>query len=529
MKCDEHLLPVLLRGDEESDEYRSASHHVDSCTQCQQRLTELSVDPSLLTEIQETLRADGATDEYVCNSISSVVLSIEQSADDDVGATCEPITLDFLEPASHPEMLGRLGRYEIERTIGSGGMGIVFKAFDTELHRVVAIKVLKPHLAHNGAARRRFAREAQSAAAVVHEHVVPIHDVWTDGDTPYLVMQYVPGQSLQARVDQRGPLDAREVLRITHQAAAGLAAAHAQGVVHRDVKPANILLEESIDRVLISDFGLARTIDDATVTGTGVVAGTPHYMSPEQASGYPVDHRSDLFSLGSAMYFMCSGRPPFRAEHALAILNRICTTEHRPVEEVNPDIPAELADVIDRLLSKQPASRFHDAKAVERHVASLLASLQNGRRSRRLWLKRAWRRRRYQIRLSLAAGSVVAMCLFAGAGLAVWNQDSSSVNQIEQSAVTPALLQDSARATTDNSGHSKTENPNAARTPRLIIVPPDTFGPELTAVNEILDSIEGNERKVDSSAPTQNTDANEWTKSLRETERMLGALHGGQN
>ena len=309
------------------------------------------------------------------------MISIEGNSDDDIGAECEPVSLEFLSPPSHPEMLGRIGRYEIERMIGSGGMGIVLKGFDTELHRVVAIKVLKPHLAHNGAARRRFAREAQSAAAVVHEHVIPIHDVLTDGDTPYLVMQYVPGQSLQARVDERGPLDAKEVLRIARQAAAGLAAAHAQGVVHRDVKPANILLEESVDRVLISDFGLARTVDDATLTRTGVVAGTPHYMSPEQATGQPVDHRSDLFSLGSSIYFMCTGRPPFRAEHALAILNRICNDHHRPVDEVNSDVPAELADVVDRLLSKNPADRFSDAHEVERQLEAILMQLQNGQRS----------------------------------------------------------------------------------------------------------------------------------------------------
>ncbi len=177
---------------------------------------------------------------------------------------------------------------------------------------------------------------------------------------------------MQARVDERGPLEAKEVLRIARQAAAGLAAAHAQGVVHRDVKPANILLEESVERVLISDFGLARTVDDATLTRTGVVAGTPHYMSPEQATGQLVDQRSDLFSLGSVIYFMCTGRPPFRAEHALAILNRICNDPHRPVDDVNSDVPAELADVVDRLLSKNPADRFRDAHEVERQLEAIL-------------------------------------------------------------------------------------------------------------------------------------------------------------
>ena len=201
MRCNDSRLKVLFSDDEDSAEFRSASHHVESCVRCQRRLLELSGDQTLLQEVRATLQGCGDTEPYHSVSPSSVVISIEEHSDDDIGAECEPVSLDFLSAPSHPEMLGRIGRYEIERMIGSGGMGIVLKGFDTELHRVVAIKVMKPHLAHNGAARRRFAREAQSAAAVVHEHVIPIHDVLTDGDTPYLVMQYVPGQSLQWSVD----------------------------------------------------------------------------------------------------------------------------------------------------------------------------------------------------------------------------------------------------------------------------------------------------------------------------------------
>ena len=150
-------------------------------------------------------------------------------------------------------------------------------------------------------------------------------------------MQYVPGRSLQARVDEDGPLAVEEILRIGMQAAAGLAAAHAQGLVHRDVKPSNILLEETVERAVLTDFGLARAIDDASLTHTGVLAGTPHYMSPEQATGAAIDHRSDLFSLGAVLYFMATGHPPFRADGALAVLHRICHEEHRPVWQTNKD------------------------------------------------------------------------------------------------------------------------------------------------------------------------------------------------
>ncbi|MCA9036341.1 MAG: serine/threonine protein kinase, partial [Planctomycetaceae bacterium] len=417
MRCRDIDLHVLMADDEDSVEVRSMAGHVETCVQCQRRLLEVAGDHELLTEVRETLQAIDETLPYSSDpASSSIILCIEGSSTDDFGAECEPVALDFLSPPGHPEMLGRIGRYEVERVIGSGGMGVVLKGFDSELHRVVAIKVLKPHLAHNGAARRRFAREAQSAAAVVHEHVIPIHDVLTDSDTPYLVMQYVPGQSLQARVDERGPLEAKEVLRIARQVAAGLAAAHAQGVVHRDVKPANILLEDSVDRVLISDFGLARTVDDATLTRTGVVAGTPHYMSPEQAKGDLVDHRSDLFSLGSCIYFMCTGRPPFRAEHALAILNRICNDQHRPVEEINADVPPELADLIDRLLSKDRTERFRDAVQAEHQIETVLSDIQQGRRSKRLRWTRRWPRWRKRFRRGVIISMVLTAWMWTSAG-----------------------------------------------------------------------------------------------------------------
>jgi serine/threonine protein kinase len=275
-------------------------------------------------------------------------------------------------------MLGRLGRYDIERVIGTGGMGVVLKAFDTELHRVVAIKVLAQHLASNGSARRRFSREAQAAAAVLHPNVIPIYNVEQDDELPYLVMQCVNGKSLQGKVDEHGPLSVAEALRIAKQTAAGLAAAHEQGLVHRDVKPANILLEENVDRVLLSDFGLARAVDDASLTRTGVVAGTPHYMSPEQARGDAIRCDSDQFSLGSVMYFMLTGHPPFRAENAMGVLNRICHDPHRPIEAINADVPVEVSNLIDRLLSKSSKDRFPSAIAVEKEVDRLLALLQSG-------------------------------------------------------------------------------------------------------------------------------------------------------
>ena len=261
--------------------------------------------------------------------------------------------------------------------LGRGGFGIVLKAFDPALGRFVAIKVLA------SAARRRARRhevgspgKRRAAAAVVHENVVAIHAVDSWNGLPYLVMPCIAGRSLQERVDRDGPLAVKEVLRVGMQAALGLAAAHDQGLVHRDVKPSNILLENGVERVKLSDFGLARAVDDASQTQSGVVAGTPQYMSPEQARGEAVDHRSDLFSLGSVLYFMCTGHPPFRADSTPAVLRRVCDDRPRPLREVNPDVPDWLAEVVDRLLAKEAGERFASATEVADVLKHHLADLQ---------------------------------------------------------------------------------------------------------------------------------------------------------
>jgi hypothetical protein len=283
--------------------------------------------------------------------------------------------LAFLEPPRKPGALGRLAHYQVMEVLGRGGMGIVLRAFDDKLHRVVAIKVLGPQLAASGPARKRFLREARAAAAVRDDHVIDIHAV-DDSPVPYLVMECVDGPTLQAKLDKAGPLGLREILRIGYQVASGLAAAHAHGLVHRDIKPANILLENGVERVKITDFGLARASDDASVTQSGVVAGTPLYMSPEQAEGQVVDHRSDLFSLGSVLYALCTGRAPFRASTTLAVLKRVCEDTPRPISEVNPEVPDWLVDLIGKLHAKRPADRFQSAAEVAALLGRHLARLQ---------------------------------------------------------------------------------------------------------------------------------------------------------
>jgi serine/threonine protein kinase len=408
-------LQLLLSDDDASDPAGRAAVHLESCETCQSKLTTFAAAPEWWQDAQTLLSAEGQPRWHPDLSQCSAVLP-------ETAETREPVedrVLQLLGVPKHPEMLGRLGRYDIEKIIGSGGMGIVLKAHDSELNRPIAIKILAPHLSHVGAARERFAREGRAAAAVVHEHVVAIYNVEADGTLPFLTMQYVPGHSLQARVDQNGPLRVEEILRIGLQAAAGLAAAHAHGLVHRDIKPSNILLEDTVERAVLTDFGLARAMDDASLTQTGIIAGTPHYMSPEQASGLAVDARSDLFSLGAVLYFMATGHPPFRAPSALAVLHRICRENHRTVHHWNKNVPDELSEMIDRLLEKKPARRFASAEEVRNRLAQLLSQVQQFGTSRRRFS--VWRNKRARRKL-LAALSLLTAAIFVS-GTAIWLAD----------------------------------------------------------------------------------------------------------
>jgi len=368
----------LLSGDLEPAAEQALIDHLDQCAQCRAELESRSSDPEEWSESSKLLV------EHPFDQLSSEI-DFSPVGVEDVPPTGEPSVspaiqhvLQSLGPTDDPEMLGRLGPYEVAGVVGAGGMGVVLKAFDRTLDRTVAIKVLAPHLACSGAARRRFAREAKAAAAVLHPNVIAIHGVSTGDDfvkLPYLVMPYLRGPSLQARIDAEGPLELEELLRVAIQIADGLAAAHARGLVHRDIKPANILLEAGTERVSITDFGLARTVDDATLTHSGVIAGTPQYMSPEQASGEVVDARSDLFSLGSLIYTMATGRPPFRAESPMAVMRRITDETARPVSQVRSDVPRWFDKLVAKLHAKDPSLRYETAGQLAENLNNCLNHL----------------------------------------------------------------------------------------------------------------------------------------------------------
>lgn len=338
------------------------ANHIENCEECQAALESLLDDGLTM----------GAAGDLLRDADAGVAQSVPPRGPHELD-----LPTAFLEPSAQPGSLGKFARYEVVEILGRGGMGIVMRAYDAALERYCAVKVLAPELVHSAAARKRFSREAKSAAAVVHPHIVPIQTVDEHRGLPFLVMPVIDGQSLQQRMDRTGPLEVVEVVRIALQIADGLAAAHAHGLVHRDIKPANILLENGVERVQITDFGLARAIDDASLTRSGVISGTPPYMSPEQAHGDDIDHRSDLFSLGSVMFCMLAGHSPFRAETTMGVLNRIANEEPRRLQTIAAEVPEWLETIIVRLLEKHREDRFQTSAELIGCLEPWLSHLQS--------------------------------------------------------------------------------------------------------------------------------------------------------
>ncbi len=268
-------------------------------------------------------------------------------------------------PSPNLGELGRLGPYRILMRLGHGGMGEVYLALDERLERKLALKVMLPKFAANPSAKARFLREARAAAQITHDNVVTVYEADERDGVPFIAMQFLQGYPLDEYLQKKGAPSFPQILAIGRETAAGLAAAHAIGLVHRDIKPGNLWLEAPNGRVKVLDFGLARPVDSqAELTRSGAVIGTPAYMSPEQARGQKVDGRTDLFSLGAVLYRLVTGRLPFGGSNVMAILTALATEEPTPVRELNPEVPVELADVIHRLLAKRAADRPQTADDV---------------------------------------------------------------------------------------------------------------------------------------------------------------------
>jgi serine/threonine protein kinase/phage FluMu protein Com len=348
---------------------------------------------------RESVEVAAVEDEWSTSLISpaSAALSASSASSPPSGST--PLrkvkssrvadALDFLSPPQGADELGRLGPYRILKVLGTGGMGIVFKAEEPSLNRFVALKALKPAFADDPSAAARFEREARSVGKVKHDNVVTIYHVGKEGKIPYLAMELLAGEPLEARLEREPKLPPMEVVRIGKEIARGLAAAHKLGLMHRDIKPGNIWLEapESADdgdpasngapavsRVKILDFGLARSADASEqLTANGVVVGTPEFMAPEQARGGAIDTRCDLFSLGILLYYMSTGELPFKRKNKnlMSVLMAIAKEEPTPPVFLNNDIPDEISGLIMHLLQKDADDRPASANAVVQRLAEI--------------------------------------------------------------------------------------------------------------------------------------------------------------
>ena len=267
----------------------------------------------------------------------------------------------------HDRVVAAIGQqYEVEQEIGRGGMSVVFRARDRRLNRLVAIKVLPPELAYDPAIRTRFTREAQTAAQLAHAHIVPIYDVGEKDGVAHFVMALVTGGNLAELLAREPRQPVEEARRILREIADALAYAHTRGVIHRDIKPDNILLDATSGRAMVTDFEIARAIEAGTrLTVTGAAVRTPTYMSPEQAMGErDIDGRSDIYSLGVIGYQMLAGRVPFAAANPMALLLKHVGERPRPINELRPEVPNALRDAIDRALKKEPEERWPTAASL---------------------------------------------------------------------------------------------------------------------------------------------------------------------
>ena len=255
------------------------------------------------------------------------------------------------------------GRYELLDVLGRGGMGVVYRARDRVLDRTVAVKVLPIDRAQDPTAVARFEREARAAAALSHRNIVSVFDFGTDGETRFIVMEHLPGQSLAERIHDRGPLSVDEAVDVAEQVASALAAAHEAGIVHRDIKPGNVMVNEH-GHVKVLDFGIARLTSGVSLTQTATVIGSASYLAPELIGGAPADAASDVYALGCVLYELIAGRPPFTGEVAAAVLHQHSSAEPRPLVSLSPAVPAALGALVSSMLAKDRSKRPPNAAAV---------------------------------------------------------------------------------------------------------------------------------------------------------------------
>ena len=391
---DPELLAEFLLGKLPLDELESCEIHLAHCPPCTETIRSLNVNDTfsdLAKDVFENELSNDAgyasvTEQTAVSDLVGRMKELGEGAfvlaehgdgpfefpksfaapridDDGVAAARVTEVQRHFEKSENEDTLGRLAHYQVERVLGVGSSGVVFLATDENLHRPVALKILRPSLGNS--ARDRFVAEARAMASIDDSNVVSIFHVGTEGDLAYIAMQWTPGETLDQRLKREGAFEPEQVRLIGKQIASGLAAAHRIGLIHRDIKPANIWLESETGKVKILDFGLVRATDaDPGLTCTGMIAGTPCFMSPEQARGSELDFRSDIFSLGCVLYEMLTGELPFRSANVLATLQSIRTDSPEPPHAIGASIPEDLSTLVMCMLQKSPADRPSNSASV---------------------------------------------------------------------------------------------------------------------------------------------------------------------
>jgi serine/threonine protein kinase len=360
--------------------------HVEECQQCGRLLPTLAADDALVASMRAQSRLTLQPSDR--NTIRGLIPRLQRLRSE--GSGLHPLppgnhtqgetppmntkrnkTVISLRPGVGEGEVGRLGKYRILEVLGQGGMGVVFRAEDVQLKRIVALKAMLPEVVNRPTAKERFLREAEATANLEHDNIVSVYDVGEDNGVPYMAMQLLKGMSLDDFLKKKQgktgvPLSAEQVLKLGREIAKGLAAAHENGLIHRDIKPANIWLDASAGgRAKILDFGLARAAEgDSKLTQVGTVVGTPAFMAPEQAKGGKVDGRADLFSLGCVLYRLCTGHMPFKGRDAMELLISVATDQPKPAHELNPNLPPKLSRLVMKLLEKKPEDRPASARNV---------------------------------------------------------------------------------------------------------------------------------------------------------------------
>jgi formylglycine-generating enzyme required for sulfatase activity/tRNA A-37 threonylcarbamoyl transferase component Bud32 len=273
---------------------------------------------------------------------------------------------EFVDELAHRVQAAIGENYKIEKTLGAGGFAVVYLARDLNLKRKLAIKVLSPDLITSKTVLERFRREAETVAQLSHPHIVPLHFIGQKDDLLYLAMECIDGGSLADWIERDGKLATGDVVRIISEVASALGYAHKRGVIHRDIKPHNVLIEAETGRTLVTDFGIARTAEGSSLTASGMMVGTPAYLSPEQVTGAPTDHRADIYALGVMSYEMLTGQPPFTGPTPTAVLMKRLSGTPTPIAKLRPDTPQILRDVIDGMLAQNPDERFQSGAEIVR-------------------------------------------------------------------------------------------------------------------------------------------------------------------